>query len=77
MGPYDYAVFAGLALFAALGLQSGFVLATLLAIGLLGVVLVAFSVGTPQALAPVSWEPPVRLRKLNRQAAGANRKTRV
>ena len=50
MGPYDYAIFAGLALFMALGLRSGFVLATLLAIGLLGVVLVAFSVGTPQVL---------------------------
>ena len=54
MGPYDCAVFAGLALFAALGLQSGFVLATLLAIGLLGVVLVAFSIGTPRALSPAS-----------------------
>ena len=54
MGPYDYAIFAGLALFATLGLQSDFVLATLLAIGLLGVVLVAFSVGTPRALSPVS-----------------------
>ena len=77
MGPYDYAVIAGLALFTALGLRSGFVLATLLAIGLLGVVLAVFSVGTPQALSPVSWEPPVRLRNLNRQAAGAHRKTRV
>lgn len=50
MEPYDFALLGGLFAFSAIGLRSGIAATTLLALGLFGTLLVAVSIGTPDAL---------------------------